>query len=257
MQRLGKNIGKYGGESIDIQAVLTQVKAAAERHGWTREDFLDAPKMFALRRKANTATSTHFRLYISTGIHGDEPAGPLAVLQLLQEHRWPAHVSLWLCPCLNPTGFPRNTRENAKGIDLNRDYRHLQSEEVQAHIRWLGQQPAFDLALCLHEDWEANGFYVYEVNPSGLKSFASKMIVRVAEVCPVDLSSEIEGWPAEKGVIRPAIKPEDRPHWPEALYLIKHKSKLGYTLEAPSDFSLATRVAALPKAGVQAVLEAI
>ena len=64
----------------------------------------------------------------------------------------PIDAALWLCPCLNPTGFPLNRRENAEGIDLNRDYRHLQSAEVRAHIDWLGRQPFFDLTLCLHED---------------------------------------------------------------------------------------------------------
>ncbi len=100
------------------------------------------------------------RVYISTGIHGDEPAGPLAALQLLQEDCWPKDAALWMCPCLNPTGFPLNRRENAQGIDLNRDYRHLETAEVQAHTSWLQRQPAFDLTLCLHEDWESRGFYI-------------------------------------------------------------------------------------------------
>ena len=44
--------------------------------------------------------------------------------------------------------------------------------------------------------------------------------------------------------------------WPEAFYLVHHKSPLSYTLEAPSDFPLATRVQALA-AGVQAVFETL
>ena len=47
-----------------------------------------------------------------------------------------------------------------------------------------------------------------------------------------------------------------RPDWPEALYLITHKARLGYTLEAPSDFALATRVDALV-AGVRAAVSAV
>ena len=46
-------------------------------------------------------------------------------------------------PCLNPDGFMLNTRGNADGIDLNRDYRHLETDEITAHVRWLERQPKF------------------------------------------------------------------------------------------------------------------
>jgi hypothetical protein len=146
---------------------------------------------------------------------------------------------------LNPTGFPLNKRESAQGIDLNRDYRHLQSVEVRAHVDWLQRQPCFDLTLCLHEDWESSGFYIYEVNPSGRPSLAEKMIEAVAKVCPIEHSPVIEKWDATAGVIRPQLNPGERPQWPEALYLITHNSSMSYTLESPSDFPLPTRVAAL------------
>ena len=72
-------------------------------------------------------------------------------------------------------------------------------------------------------------------------------------VCPIDPSEIIEDRPAKHGVIRPNIEPHERPDWPEAFYLIMHKSRQGYTLEAPSDFPLRTRVNALV-AGVNAAL---
>jgi hypothetical protein len=189
-------------------------------------------------------------------MHGDEPAGPLAALRLLQEDAWPADAALWLCPCLNPTGFPINRRENAAGIDLNRDYRHLQSPEVRAHVDWLQRQPPFDIALCLHEDWESNGFYVYELNPDHRPSFSEIMLDSAAKFCPVDMSPVIEGWPARKGVISPNLNPAERPQWPEAIYLLTHKTRQSYTMEAPSDFPLPARVAALT-AAVRAVLAAL
>jgi predicted deacylase len=246
--RLGKNIGGYHGQTIDIQEVLRQIARAVAGKNWVRD--ADFPAL----RRPNPAARVH--VYISTGIHGDEPAGPLAALRLLQEDPWPDDAAIWLCPCLNPTGFPLNRRENASGIDLNRDYRHLQSPEVRAHIDWLQRQPRFDLALCLHEDWEAAGFYVYETNPDHRPSFADKMIEAASKVCPVDTSSVIENWPAQNGVIRPNINPADRPRWPEAIYLITQKTRQSYTLEAPSDYPLPARVAALA-AAVRAVLAAL
>jgi predicted deacylase len=246
--RLGQNIGGYHGETIDIQLVLQQIEQALAGKNWVRD-----AEFLAYCRPNATA---RVRVYISTGMHGDEPAGPLAVLRLLQEDAWPDEAAIWLCPCLNPTGFPLNRRENAAGIDLNRDYRDAQTMEVRAHIAWLQRQPRFDIALCLHEDWESNGFYVYELNHDNRPSFAEQILAAVAKICPVDTSPMIEDWPAQNGVIRPDVNPAERPRWPEAMYLITNKTRQSYTMEAPSDFPLPVRVEALT-AAVRAVLAAV
>jgi protein MpaA len=257
VQKLGKNHGGYHGETIDIRAVLHDITAAAQQHGWTSEQFYKTGdlELFALHR-TSLSTLNHqpsTRVYISTGIHGDEPAGPLAALRMLQENHWPPAAELWLLPCLNPDGFVLNTRGNAGGIDLNRDYRHLESNEVSAHVRWLEQQPKFDLTLCLHEDWESHGFYVYELNPDGHAPLGEKIVAAVARVCPIDLSPVIEGREAKGGVIRPNLDPANRPQWPEAFWLVQNKTRRSCTLEAPSDFPPATRVNALV-AGVNAAI---
>ncbi len=264
MQRLGKNLKGYSGETIDIEAVVRDCVAAAEVHGWAIEEVHPPPKrLFGLTRQARRNTqhasplTSHIpRIYISTGIHGDEPAGPLAVRQLLQENTWPPGLEFWLCPCLNPTGFALNRRENRQSVDLNRQYLAPEAEETVAHVAWLKRQPSFDLCLCLHEDWEAHGFYLYELNPDSQPSLAEAIIARVSKVCPIDPSKSIEGRPAQNGIIRPSVDPRTRPQWPEAFFLIMHKTRLSYTLEAPSDFPLAARVAALT-AGVNTALEIV
>ena len=257
MQRLGKNVGGYFGETIDIRTVLRDVETAAQQHGWTAEIFHDTGefKLFALRRVPLSIRNPQsaVRIYISAGIHGDEPAGSLAALRLLQGNRWPENAEIFLLPCLNPIGFTLNQRENSSGVDLNRDYRNSRAAEVRAHIGWLERQPKFNFYLCLHEDWESHGFYLYEQNPDSKPSLAEKIIEAVKKVCPIDLSEIIEGRPAKNGIVRPNILPQERPDWPEALYLISHKSRQGYTLEASSDFPLQTRVNALV-AGVNAAL---
>ena len=207
-------------------------------------------------RAAATTGKPAVRIYISAGIHGDEPAGPLAVRQLLRENIWPSRAEIQLLPCLNPTGFPHNRRENMRGHDLNRDYRHFETAEVRAHVAWLESQPSFDLAFCLHEDWEAHGFYLYELNPDGRPSCAREMINSVSAVCPVDLSPLIEGRAASGGLINPNLDPNSRPQWPEAFWLLQNKTRQSYTLEAPSDFPLSVRVAALVAATRAALAEA-
>lgn len=249
MQRLGKNLGAYYGERIDIRAVLTDIAAAAREHGWISETFHRAENLdwLALRRPPQSTIHNQPspRIYISGGIHGDEPATPLAALRLVNENCWPEEAELFLVPCLNPRGYLTNRRENPQGLDLNRDYLHLRSEEIRAHTTWLAQQPSFDLCLCLHEDWESNGFYLYEQNPDNRPSLAEGIIQNVEKVCPVDYSDIIEGREAHNGIIRPNLDPRLRTEWPESFWLITHKTRLSYTLEAPSDFPLLTRVDSL------------
>jgi predicted deacylase len=257
MERLGRNHGGYHGETIDIRAVLHDLEIAAQQQGWIVETFGRQGdfNLLALHRAPASTLNPQpsIRLYLSAGIHGDEPAGPLAALRLLQENRWPAYAELWFCPCLYPLGFVSNRRENPEGRDLNRDYRHLEAAEVRAHVAWLERQPRFDVYLCLHEDWESHGFYLYELNPDGKPSLAETVIEAVQKVCPIDPSAVIEERPAQGGIIRPNLDPNTRPQWAEAFYLIMHKSRLGCTLEAPSDFPLQTRVDALVT-GVNAAL---
>ena len=128
VQKLGKNHGGYHGDTIDIRAVLRDVQASAQAHGWFPEIFHEAGgfKWLALRH-SSPVTRHPSRIYISTGIHGDEPAGPLAALKLVHENRWPKNAEIYLLPCLNPAGFTLNQRGNANDIDLNRDYRNPKS----------------------------------------------------------------------------------------------------------------------------------
>ena len=257
MERLGRNHGAYHGETIDIRLVLPDIEVAAQQQSWTLETFGRQGEfnLLALHRKPEVRSQRSVvRIYLSAGIHGDEPAGPLAALRLLQENRWPAHAELWFCPCLNPMGFAANRRENPDGKDLNRDYRHLETAEVRTHIAWLERQPQFDVYLCLHEDWESHGFYLYEQNPDSQPPLAETIVEAVQTICPIDLSETIEERPARGGIIRPNLDPRTRPQWAEAFYLIMNKSRLGCTLEAPSDFPLPTRVNALV-IGVNAALK--
>lgn len=246
MQKLGKNHGGYHGETINIREVLEAILTTAHTHGWSSEVFLEQSgfKWFALNRAPHQTADfpKPKRVYISAGIHGDEPAGPLAVLALLQKNCWPQNAEVTIVPCLNPIGFVCNKRENGQGLDLNRDYRRLQSSEVRAHISWLATKPMFDMHFCLHEDWESHGFYLYEQNPYSFPSLAKQIIEAVKVICPIDLSEVIEGRPATNGVIQPNINRAQMPDWPEAIYLILNKTSIGYTLEAPSNFPLTRRV---------------
>jgi protein MpaA len=54
-------------------------------------------------------------------IHGDECAGR-AILVAAERRAVPANVQLWLVPTLNPDGEAAGARQNAHGVDLNRNF---------------------------------------------------------------------------------------------------------------------------------------
>jgi murein peptide amidase A len=54
-------------------------------------------------------------------IHGNECAG-LAVTRRLARAAPPRRFQLWILPRLNPDGYAARTRQNARGVDLNRNF---------------------------------------------------------------------------------------------------------------------------------------
>jgi hypothetical protein len=230
-------------DSLPPAETAARLEAAGRAAGFDVEHFGEAEgcPLLALSRRS---PGLRPRVYLSAGIHGDEPAPPLALLGLLEAGAFDSRATWFLCPLLNPAGFLRQRRENAGGIDLNRDYRVTRSLEVAAHRRWLARQPNFDLALCVHEDWESQGYYLYEQNAAGGAGLATGILAAAAAHCPIDLSPVIDGREAVGGVIHPPGDIFARELWAEAVYLRAHHSRLIYTLESPSAFPLAARIAA-------------
>lgn len=186
------------------------------------------------------------RVYLSAGIHGDEPAGPLALLDLLDEGFFTPDLAWALCPALNPTGLAAGRRENADGIDLNRDYLKRRSAEVAAHAAWLEAHPAHGLFLSLHEDWETRDFYFYEINlgPDDPQR-AQDIIAAVLPWFPPESGPEIDGHlPRGPGWIFHAAEADVPGGWPEAIFLAHHGCPLSFTFETPSHAALPARIAA-------------
>jgi predicted deacylase len=225
----------------DPAALVSRLEKAGAKAGFRSEVFGEVGGFPLLALTKRTA-GIRPRIYLSAGIHGDEPATSLALLSLIESGDLDGRATWFLCPLLNPTGLARGVRENAAGVDLNRDYRNAESPEVRAHIAWLGSQPRFDMAVCVHEDWESVGFYLYELNPDKRASAAQPMITAASKACPIDLSPQIEGREARGGIIRPVLNPEEREKWPESIYLQVNHTRLSYTIETPSSLPMETRV---------------
>lgn len=219
---------------LNIREFHTDIEEAAKSAGFQIHYNGDdgAAALVTLTRRSKRKDPA---IYLSAGIHGDETAGRVSLLRLLRNRDFPEDVSWCIFPLLNPEGASRDQRSNAEGRDINRDYRHLSTREARLHAGWLREHRArFDLAICLHEDCDTKGYYIYELNPDDRPSVAEPALASVEPIVGIDPSPIIEGYPCRNGVLYPSLVLDIRPHWPESCYLLAHHSPLVYTFEAPS-----------------------
>jgi protein MpaA len=64
------------------------------------------------------------RVLVVGCIHGNEPAG-IAIANSVTRARVPARTDVWVIPDLNPDGVAAGTRQNGRGVDLNRNFPYL------------------------------------------------------------------------------------------------------------------------------------
>ncbi len=214
-------------------------------HGrWLGKPNSSVPLLLLERAGATRQAPT---LYLSAGIHGNEPAGVLAILELLQQERFSPDIHWLIFPCLNPTGYAAGTRHNHQGIDLNRDYLLQHSDETRTHTTWLRSEcPNIDLYLSLHEDWEARGCYLYEINTHPHKSgFADSILAAAQTIIPLDPGPIVDHHLLDApGLIRHRPEPDEAEGWPEAIFTCKQRPLLSYTFETPSDLPITPRIQA-------------
>jgi protein MpaA len=248
--------------NFDPSAYARDVEEAARADGWTIRHLspaISGPRPW-LTRAAKTSPGAP-AVYLSTGIHGDEISGPYALLEMLRRPDFFAAIDATIFPILNPDGLVKNLRTNHAGVDLNRDYRNSKSDEILSHVEALKTLGQFQAAMMLHEDWEGIGAYLYELNDE-MPGLGAKIIAAMGRHVPIDQRPEIEEAPAHGGVLSrkdliAKLGPiEDRPDWPEAIYLSLNHTRVSYTTETPKPFPLADRVAA-QIAAVETLLAAL
>jgi len=244
---------------VNIDQLITEIKSAATATGFVVETYgnMHGYPLLVCSRPDNGSIKQPKQIYVSSGIHGDEPAPPAALLQLLQDDLLPREHGTTLCPCMNPVGLAAGTRENADGIDLNRDFTNFQTLEICSHRHWIESHVAhLDLAIHFHEDWEAVGFYLYELNFHAHVSRAASILSAAKNHVPIETATHIDGHRARDGVIRPAQTQQRSGGFSEALYFQQRYGLLNYTLETPSDLPIEQRIAAL-KAGFLAAVSGL
>jgi len=105
------------------------------------------------------------KVLFSAGIHGNEPAGSECTLRFVEAiARKPENykdIALDIIPLINPWGWIHDIRFNPAGIDINRDFATLNSQEAKIIRQALGADQ-YNMMFDLHEDPGTKGFYIYQ-----------------------------------------------------------------------------------------------
>lgn len=134
---------------------------------------------------------------VLAGTHGDEIAGPLALLQFWESeaHReFSERIRFLFLPLINPFGFARGIRGNGK-VDLNRHFERPTAQPENEIVLDFVRHRQAELLVSLHEDVSSPCFYMYE---SGVRDRALFARIVADDVALLD-AIEAQGYPVCAG----------------------------------------------------------
>jgi hypothetical protein len=159
-------------------------------------------------RGANETGEETIRLAIFAGLHGDEPAGVHALVDLLQALEADPWVGrayrIHIYPLCNPTGYEDATRHSRSGADLNR---HFWKGSLEPEVGLIERElllHKFHGIISLHSDDTSDGVYGF-VRGATLTQHLLKPALAAAEAAlPVNQAAVIDGFHAIDGIIHTA-----------------------------------------------------
>lgn len=199
---------------------------------------------------------------LAAGVHGDEPAGPWALLSLVEDGELDPRYAYRAWPCTNPSGFELGTRESADGVDVNRSFgRGGQTPEARAIVT-SNRDRKFALSIDLHEDCDAAGFYCYEYGESDVGRSVIQAVAAagypIQDLEQCDLGGPLTDVMLDEGIVRPtaALEIEAIGGLSYTLSIVRHAAKRGLTLETPVPLAWEDRIA-IHRIAVKAAIAAL
>jgi len=147
----------------------------------------------------------YLRIGMFAGIHGDEIAGAIGAVRLLEMLHGNPKIArgyeLFIYPVCNPTGYEDNTRWSREGVDLNRFFwKNSPYPEVRQLEQELGGLN-FDGLISFHADDTSDGLYGFASGPALSRYVLQPALRDASVVLPLNESGEIDHFPARKGII--------------------------------------------------------
>jgi len=153
-----------------------------------------------------TDGNTVVRLGFFATIHGDEPQGAQALLELARRSRREPDLfrgyELQLYPLCNPTGYEDGTRHSRRGEDLNR---HFWRGSHEPEIALLENEIAarrFHGIVSLHADDTSDGLYGFVRGATISRELLAPALQAASRHLPVNQDPVIDGFRAQGGIIQ-------------------------------------------------------
>lgn len=228
----------------DYRHLVARWKAVGRMAGIRLRLFATAGKfpVYVLRSPAIQSTGG---IYLSAGIHGDEPGATEALVTWAEQNA--ARLStlpLLIFPCLNPWGLQNNSRTDENGVDLNRAFQRDDHPLIDGVKQMIGEMK-FEIAMNLHEDFDGEGLYLYEVRRE--RPFWGETLIEAARpFIAIEPRTRVDGFKATAGIIRRRVELQRFASigFPEAIYLHRGHARHSITVESPSEFAIEQRVRA-------------
>jgi hypothetical protein len=150
------------------------IKAGLVRHEKSHHD------IYSIHTTSSNAYAKN--IFLSAGLHGDEPAGVYALLGFFENKakEYDDKLNFFAIPCINPFGFEYDIRQNHNQVDLNRNFDSPKPEKEVSLVKKVLEEysRAFLFTLDMHEDPtdkinpgfelkdNPRDFYMYEKSPS-------------------------------------------------------------------------------------------
>jgi hypothetical protein len=206
-----------------------------------------------------------YQVCISAGVHGDEPVSGWSLLSLVRDGLLNPRFGYRLWICTNPSGLDLGTRENTDGIDVNRSFSLGGLTPEASALIHTSKGERYELAIDLHEDYESQGFYMYEPVVGETAPYGGLVLSEILEAgfelqilddaFDLGYPSVAKGYPPEAaaamrrlelGRVLPNIVAECAyfaEGLPFTMHLLQHCAKRGLTFETPRRQNWETRLA--------------
>lgn len=204
--------------------------------------------------------SSSKNVLLSAGVHGSEPAGVMALIDFLKNHvrEYTNDFQFHVYPCINPSGYERNTRDTAQGINPNKEFKKGTTvPESNSFIKSLRKKylfsidhhetNPFDEPGVVSSDIHPQGCYLYEAAKKSDLYMGKKIILRLRkEKFPISYLPTIYGDKNDNGLITPASSGESglTATLSAALdaFMIANHTQHAFTFETPTHLPLQQRI---------------
>ena len=145
------------------------------------------------------------RVGIFAGVHGDEPSGVRAAVELLRRlHDDPQPAlgyELFVYPVCNPWGYARDTRWLKSGSDMNREFWRGSDEIEVLVLEGQLMKLAFDGIVSLHTDDTSPGLYGFVKGHQLTRHVLDPSLEAASRFLPRNFDKSIDNFQANAGII--------------------------------------------------------